>query len=295
MEKNNTRTLLISSKILDKTNEYNTPAVFMNIIQGFHTTRHIKDYKYTQQMHRHSYYELQYIMEGVCHFETDDNQIITVSEGEFILFSPGIKHRISYESEKFNKFSLTFSMTPKDNDTPNFYRFAQKKALIPVTHKATPQTENLIENMIINSKEKNQEYSTITYHSTISLIIEILRIIVGNEKIESTVTSVDTRVNTAIEYIKSNISASLNVDMVAKHLHISSKQLVRIFKKELNTTPGAYIKNHRIKYINDLLIGDFYMEEIANFMGYSDVTSLIKAYKRSEGTTPAKYKKSIKR
>ena len=84
MEKNNTRTLLISSKILDKTNEYNTPAVFMNIIQGFHTTRHIKDYKYAQQMHRHSYYELQYIMEGVCHFETDDNQISFLPFGAMI-------------------------------------------------------------------------------------------------------------------------------------------------------------------------------------------------------------------
>ena len=273
--------------------KYETSIFLLDIIYGYCTERYIKNFEYSQPTHRHSYYELHIVTEGICTFESEGKNILTVSKNEMILFPPKSKHKIISESDKFSKISITFSMVIKEIDSPNFYKIAEENAQVPAVHKINTQIKNLINTMSENAKQKQHEYINIIYLSTISLLIEILRKIVGKTKIISTKKSSDTRVINAVEYIKSNISASLNVDDVANHLHISTKQLVRIFKKEMDTTPGAYIKNHRIKCITDLIHDDLYIEDIASLMGYSDSASLIKAYKRSTGTTPSKYKKSI--
>ena len=117
---------------------------------------------------------------------------------------------------------------------------------------------------------------------------------VGNVKFEVPIKSNDTRITNAIEYIENNISANLDVKDVANHLHISVKHLGRIFKDEMNITPGAYIKNYRMQCVFEMLFNNMHTEDIANIMGYTDTTSLIKAYKRVAGTTPGKFQRSLK-
>ena len=147
--------------------------------------------------------------------------------------------------------------------------------------------------MIYNIDNKPHDYTNIIFLSTIQLIIETFRIIVGDEEIEYSEAINDNRIISAIEYIDTDISASLNVEKVADYVHLSPKQLVRIFKKEMGITPGEYIKSQRIKCISDMLINGLTPGDIVEAMGYSDSTSMIKSYKRFSGTTPSRYIKSL--
>lgn len=273
--------------------KYENSDFMVDIICGFLTERYTNNYNYSQPLHKHPYYELHIITDGVCSFETDDKNILNVSKDEFVLFPPNVRHKIISESDRFSKIHFSFFMVAKDSEFPNFYNLVEEKSQVPTIYKTNTQIKDLIKTMLRNVKQKQYEYKNIVYFSSVSMLIEIFRKIVGNNALKSNIKINDTRVISAIEYIKSNISASLNVDEVAEHLHISTKQLVRIFKKETDTTPGAFIRNHRIKCIDDLIIDDLYIEDIASIMGYSDSSSLIKAYKRYSGTTPSRYKKSL--
>lgn len=294
MDKEFRNSYVFLSKRRNQIFKYETSMFLLDIIHSRCIERYIANYEYSQLTHVHSYYELHIVTNGTCTFETDGKNIFSVSENEFVLIPPNSKHKIISETDEFSKISITFSMFIKDNnDIPNFYKFAEEKSQNITVHKVDKQISNLINVIFENAKQKQYEYINIIHLSTISLIIEVFRKIVGKNKIISKTKTNDSRVMNAIDYIKSNISASLNVEDVANYLHISTKQLVRIFKKEMDTTPGAFIKKYRIKCIIDLIHDDLYTEDIANLMGYSDSASLIKAYKRSTGTTPSKYKKSI--
>ena len=97
----------------------------------------------------------------------------------------------------------------------------------------------------------------------------------------------DDRISDALNYINDNISANLTVKKVADHVHLSPKQLTRIFEKVMNTSPGTYIKDCRIKRIQNLLGNpDLSIKAIADMMEYKDVSSLTRAYKKITDNTP---------
>lgn len=280
-------------KNIDNVTIFEDNQFVLEVISGNYVTVCEKGYTFTATMHKHSFYELHFVTEGICHFETETGEILTVSAGEFLIFSPETKHKIIYESERFSKILLFFVLTLKETATPNFYQLAEKIMKKPAVFKANKQMNHFAEAVITNSFEKSYEYMNMIFLSIVSLIIESMRVIVGTKKLVSFKKGSDNRVNSAIKYIKTNISATLSVKDVADSLHISSKQLVRIFKNEIGITPSAYINNYKIECINELLVKNLYINDIVDIMGYSDASTLIKAYKRAEGTTPARFKKSI--
>lgn len=63
----------------------------------------------------------------------------------------------------------------------------------------------------------------------------------------------DKRVLAAVEYIRENCFYGITVSDVASHVFISTKQLQRIFEKELHKTPSRFLLEYKMSRVRELL------------------------------------------
>ncbi|MFC9810829.1 GlxA family transcriptional regulator [Streptomyces virginiae] len=92
-------------------------------------------------------------------------------------------------------------------------------------------------------------------------------------------------------YVTRNITGRLSVADLAEHAHVSERQLTRIFKTELGTTPAAYIESARVEVArNQLESTDATLERIASTCGFNTTDTLIRAFRRTLDTTPTEYR-----
>ena len=264
----------------------------INVSNVFFLDSHYNEYRYDQQIDKHTLlYELNIVLKGCCHFEIGNSSVI-VPQGCFILIPPELKHRIVYESN-LSRVKFYFSIDRKDGLYNDLIEISKKTLENKLVYSYNEQMQTLLSLMLDCSKKMPLEYKTSIFMYSIAYIIEALRIVSKEEKVKETKNQ--KLVNRAVEYINLNISASLGVSDVTEYLNISRKQFSKIFTENMGISPGKYIKNCRISQIsNFLLFSDLSISEIVETMGYPDYSSLVNAFKRAKGITPTQYKKQTK-
>jgi transcriptional regulator GlxA family with amidase domain len=92
-------------------------------------------------------------------------------------------------------------------------------------------------------------------------------------------------------HIMQNIEKPLPIIDLAEFVHLSDRQLTRLFKTELNTTPAAYIESVRVEMArNRLETTDEPLDRVAIACGLNTTDTLNRAFRRRLNTTPAEYR-----
>lgn len=103
-------------------------------------------------------------------------------------------------------------------------------------------------------------------------------------------------VEQVISYLKANYATDLNVNDIAKAVHLSPFYLSRIFKEELGITMIEYLTEVRISAARNLLeSSDLVLKDIAQKVGYSDVTYFSRLFKKRMGISANEYRRWWKR
>ncbi|MEU2435605.1 GlxA family transcriptional regulator [Streptomyces rubradiris] len=103
------------------------------------------------------------------------------------------------------------------------------------------------------------------------------------------------RIEVLRHYILRHIAEPLTVAQLADHAHVSERQLTRIFKNELGTTPHAYIESVRVERArNQLEATDATLERVATACGFGTVDTLVRAFRRRLDTTPTDYRRRFR-
>lgn len=103
------------------------------------------------------------------------------------------------------------------------------------------------------------------------------------------------RIEDLRHYILRNIDAPLTVADLAAYGHVGERQLTRIFKSELGTTPHAYIESVRVERArNQLESTDSTLERIATTCGFGTTDTLVRAFRRRIDTTPTEYRRRFR-
>jgi AraC-like DNA-binding protein len=82
---------------------------------------------------------------------------------------------------------------------------------------------------------------------------------------------------------------NLNVNQVADVLSVTPTHLGRVFKRQFDTGVLSYVHQVRIQEAKRLLNTEATVKEVAQQVGYSSAATLIRAFKRLEGVTPARF------
>ncbi|MFD3596254.1 GlxA family transcriptional regulator [Nocardia sp. NPDC058640] len=103
------------------------------------------------------------------------------------------------------------------------------------------------------------------------------------------------RIEDLRQYITRNIAGSLTVGELAAQIHVSERQLTRIFRTELGCTPAAYIESARVEVARQRLeTSDDTLQKIAAACGFNTIDTLARAFRRKLDTTPHEYRQRFR-
>ncbi|WP_121182094.1 GlxA family transcriptional regulator [Nocardiopsis sp. Huas11] len=99
------------------------------------------------------------------------------------------------------------------------------------------------------------------------------------------------RVEELRHHVTRHLTEPLTVADLAAVAHVSERQLTRIFKTELGTTPAAYVESARVEAARHRLEStDATLERVASGCGFGTTDTLIRAFRRTLNTTPTEYR-----
>ncbi len=94
-----------------------------------------------------------------------------------------------------------------------------------------------------------------------------------------------------LHYINNNIGADLNIKVLADRFGISFFHFHRIMKAALNESPGVYINRIRLDTALKLLrYSESPITDIAENIGFADLSSFSKAFNKEFGLSPLEYR-----
>lgn len=106
----------------------------------------------------------------------------------------------------------------------------------------------------------------------------------------STRTEVYRRLNYARDYMESSYGDVVSIDQVAKVACMNPEYFIRQFKKQYNVTPAQYLISKRMKVAGVLLRSPgITVSAVCRKVGYSDISSFGKLFKRYFGLSPEAY------
>lgn len=119
---------------------------------------------------------------------------------------------------------------------------------------------------------------------------EIIRGLEGNKKVENE--RYAAVLESAALFIQNNMAEELTVRDLAENADLSEAYFRRLFAAQYGLSPGRYIRQLRIARAKDLMTyTENSLSEISILCGYSDVHSLSKSFKKTEGISPREHRK----
>ncbi|MCI9383624.1 MAG: helix-turn-helix transcriptional regulator, partial [Lachnospiraceae bacterium] len=98
-------------------------------------------------------------------------------------------------------------------------------------------------------------------------------------------------VKLALAYVKDNYAAIESLAEVAGYVNLNTEYFCRIFKAEVGTTFNNYLTEYRVKKAIELLEGtDLKVYEVAEKVGYTNLSYFSRVFKKVTGENPFVYK-----
>ncbi len=98
-------------------------------------------------------------------------------------------------------------------------------------------------------------------------------------------------VRAALNFIKYNYSAPIDVTDIAKAVGVSRSHLYRVFMMQLSISPSDYLEKYRINEAAALLKNaELSVSEVANSVGFDDALYFSRVFKKNKGVPPSKYR-----
>jgi AraC family transcriptional regulator, arabinose operon regulatory protein len=92
-------------------------------------------------------------------------------------------------------------------------------------------------------------------------------------------------------FFEANLSESITLEQIARHVHLHPNYLVRYFNKHFAISPLKYLNRRRMQKAKAYLGStSLTIKEIAELVGYSDTNHFAKAFRREASCSPTEYR-----
>ena len=232
--------------------------------------------------------ELTYVDQGELH-SVADGQDILLKQGDIAIFGPNQWHMHYADIGVAPRYvTITFDLEGVDI-TP----LLNRKFVAP------QQAVTLIQQML-REQERMDEFSSDMIISQLSLLmLTLLREASAPTgaklRTANAIHSENEIIRQAQQYISTHIRQKLSVPLVAKQVDVSPSYLTALFHKNLQISPGEYIRRTKLQESKQMIReNNLNFTEIAAALQYSTVHHFSRQFKEKFGITPTEYAKSVR-
>ena len=235
----------------------------------------------------HPMLELTYVDQGTLH-SVADGQDLLLKQGDMVLYGPNQWH-MQYSDMDVAPRYVTISFDIEGGD------------LSPLLNRkiTPPQKVTLLLQQMLREQERMDAHSTDMILSQLTLLLlELLRQHTAPAqklRTSNALHSENEIIRRAQQYISVHIREKLSVPIVAKMVDVSPSYLTALFHKNLQISPGEYIRRIKLQESKQMIReNSMNFTEIAAALQYSTVHHFSRQFKDKFGISPTEYAKSVR-
>lgn len=127
----------------------------------------------------------------------------------------------------------------------------------------------------------------------ITILLHTLSRVIAGTTQEERPASQDPRIVLASRFMSQHLQHAPAIDQVAEECSLSTSGLVRLFKREIGTTPWKYFNRLRMERACELLVDtELGIDDIAESLGYPDRFQFSRSFKRIMHQSPVAWRRS---
>lgn len=257
--------------------------------------------------HSHSFFEMIYIVNGCCTNYMNDNAV-TLTKGDFCIIAPQNPHAISAFSD--DAIIYNFLIRTSTFDTAFLGILAERDVLSNFfTHALYANTKSSYLIFPTGNDDSLREFIDFMYEEFTSSpkyksrmmnnLLQAAFILLLRNHEENVVLppkdgkSIDDNLIFILNYIQTNFT-HLSLTGLAACFNYSERHMSRLIKESAGLSFSEMIRELKIHKAADLLKNpDISIAEIVECVGYSDLSSFYRTFKKYYGATPIEYRNQI--
>lgn len=248
------------------------------------------------QYTKHTFYEVQYALEGRIGMVLDEDRRAELAESDFIIIPPDTYHQIVDADSVGARFIMAFSVECKDGRFREWMRYLDE----PKPCRETPYMRSLLSAAL----EKAETDGPLAQQMVASLLenffLEMVQAIVPKESLgelrDGKREDIDGRAEAICAFIRDARGIGIGVADVARQFNVSERHLNRIVLAAKGKTPKELICHEKLKRIEEYMVSTrLSLNEISELCGFSDAYAMNKFFRRYNLITPSDFRKTAKK
>lgn len=249
--------------------------------------------------HCHDIIELAYVMSGTGRYRIE-GQVYNVSEGDLLIFRPGVHHQALYVPEAeipATEFFVGFCDVHLPGSEPNDVPLPGGGYIFHTSGELRQRIFRICSSMEAESAVCWQG----RYFMLKAYLMQLLLLILKEQSPLPqamkgySFESVNKKyvVEQIVNYFEDHYSEKISLDTIAENMYLSPFYISRIFKSETGDTPIRHLIHIRLERARELLVQDREMsiQEVAAAVGYEDAYHFSKLFKKHYGKSPSQIRK----
>jgi len=225
-----------------------------------------------RRIHAHDFWQLEFLLSGRMEIKSQNTKL-QLRDNDCVLIAPGIPHRIIYGKWNQSVWSIKFKIKMKK--TPD-------KIILLEPSLTSMNIRNCILQTLDSLNTRYDSYIALQYLLTMLFELELQK---NDVELGSTFISKTTM------FIDSREGRPVTVNELADHLKCSRNTVSKRFHTETGTTLKSFIDSRRIEIAHKMLLySNQKIIDIASIMGFADVYSFSRFFRRVHGCSPRQYR-----
>ncbi|EMK3304597.1 helix-turn-helix domain-containing protein [Vibrio vulnificus] len=254
-------------------------------------------------LHKHDFSELFLVVSGKGNHVVASH-VYPLSAGDVFVINGDIEHAFQ-DVEQLEIINLMFEAGTPFFETPSLRMLSGYQAMFKVEPIARqtgeyrakltldsgqlPQIARLIDAILIEYQQGENGFETMLTSLMQQLVITLARMY---QQQTHDLPKTTLALSRALIFIEQHFTdAGLHSGEIAQAAFVSQRQLERLFKQFLNTSPNLYLREMQLNYGRDLLSNDrgVSIQHIAERCGFNDSNYFSKCFKQKFGQSPRQY------
>ncbi|GAA3412189.1 AraC family transcriptional regulator [Paenibacillus hodogayensis] len=261
------------------------------------------DIPYKFEFDVHPQYEIYYFHSGVCNYVIGD-QVYDLQPGDMIIMHGMTRHQPKVDDlREYVRSMISFE--------PSIIQMfeQQVRSLNPLSPfeklknfhiRLNKQSQSEVEDILSRIDCFYGKEDIVCYHRFLTAFYDLLLFIYDKcrsamEECRSVSSSKEWNVQRIVAYIENRFMDEINLDQMAKELHMSKYYVSKLFRSVTGMTIFDFIIQRRINEARILILlgGPLSVTDVCYQVGFKNPTHFSRRFKEQIGLSPAQFRKKV--